>query len=240
MSEPVHDRADDVAAYLLGSLGELEAQAFERHLTSCAVCHDELEQLRPAAEALPRSVTPLVPPAGLKQELLKQVRRDARRDPAGRRRPWRERLPSPVRMRPVMAWISAAFLLAAGIVTGLAVTEMGDGDGGTTIAAEMDSVRAQGASGSLLVPEDDGEGAVLRVHGMPPLAKDESYQVWLARGDERIPQASLFNVRGDGDGSGVVSDRLRGADAVLVTREPAGGSPRPTHEPVLQVPLDGS
>ncbi len=34
---------DDVAAYALGALEPAEAEAFVRHLESCAVCRDELD-----------------------------------------------------------------------------------------------------------------------------------------------------------------------------------------------------
>ena len=37
---------DDIGAYLLGALNDLERQAFERHLTGCSECRDELERLR--------------------------------------------------------------------------------------------------------------------------------------------------------------------------------------------------
>jgi len=239
MSGHGHEHSDNVAPFLLGALSDLEAQAFERHLMSCAACHEELEQLRPAAEALPRSVTPLVAPASLKQSLMEQVRQETPPEPVAPRRPWRERLPSQVRMRPAMALVSAAALLAAGGLIADAVTQSPGNDSGRTVAAKTDSKRVPVASGSLIVPQGEGEGAVLRVHGMPVLGSDKTYQVWLARGDERIPQ-SLFNVSGDGEGSGAVSDRLKGADAVLVTREPAGGGSRPSEKPVVRVPLDGS
>ena len=64
---------DDVGAYLLGALNELERQAFERHLTGCSECQEELERLRPAAEALPGSVVQLQPPPGLKRRLMAEV-----------------------------------------------------------------------------------------------------------------------------------------------------------------------
>ena len=43
MSEHVRHQ-DDVGAYLLGALNDLERQAFERHLRGCAECQEELER----------------------------------------------------------------------------------------------------------------------------------------------------------------------------------------------------
>ena len=57
---------EDMGAYLLGALDERERREFERHLSACAECREEVERLRPAAEALPSSVEQLEPPPGLK------------------------------------------------------------------------------------------------------------------------------------------------------------------------------
>ena len=85
MSTSEHARyADDCGAYLLGALGEHERQAFEAHLAVCAECRQEVDNLRPAADALPRSVTPLSPPPGLKRSLMEVVEREvSRRAAAG-------------------------------------------------------------------------------------------------------------------------------------------------------------
>lgn len=68
---------ENVGAYLLGALPELERQAFERHLERCGDCRSEVERLRPAAEALPRAATPLTPPPRLKTALMQVVEREA-------------------------------------------------------------------------------------------------------------------------------------------------------------------
>src|SRR5687768_4041233 len=80
---------DDVGAYLLGALNELERHAFERHLAGCSECQQELERLRPAAEALPGSVAQLDPPPGLKKRLMAEVEGDSHVVPLRPRRPAR-------------------------------------------------------------------------------------------------------------------------------------------------------
>ena len=73
-----HERYEhDAGAYLLGALNELEAQAFEHHMESCSTCHAEVERLRVAAEALPRSVEQVEAPASLKRSLMRTVRGEA-------------------------------------------------------------------------------------------------------------------------------------------------------------------
>lgn len=244
-----HERYEEnVGAYLLGALPELERQAFERHVERCGDCRSAVERLRPAADALPRAATPLTPPPRLKTALMEVVEREARpparqssdkaaapqRTPSARRR--LTKLLSPgLRMRPAAAWASAAVLLAAGVAGGFALGEGSGDDGAQRLTAQVDETRLPRASAQLVVA-NGGTTAVLQTNAMPSLDADSVYQVWLQRDGDVIPQ-SLFQVGPDGRGAGVVTDGVEDADAVMVTREPAGGSPTPTEKPVLTVEL---
>jgi anti-sigma-K factor RskA len=228
----------DAAAYLLGALSDLERQAYERHLEGCVACREELEHLRPVAEALPRSVAPVRPPETMKQAVMEVVESEAHRDaPAAQpRRSLRGFLPSLTSRGPAVAWVSAAFLLVVGLAVGAGSALLVQGDRGRTVSARVDSVRVPEASGSLTVSHDESDGAILRVHGMPSLSSRETYQVWVQRNGEVVSQ-SIFNVGNDGDGAAAVPDDLEGADAVLVTREPAGGARAPSGRPMVSVDL---
>jgi anti-sigma factor RsiW len=230
-----HDsEGGEAAAYLLGAMPDLERQAFERHMETCVTCREELERLRPAAEALPRSVTPVRPPESLKQAVMETVESEAPAPPP-RRSLW-DRLPSLVSRGPTVAWVSACFLLLVGLGFGAVGATLLSGDDGRTISAKTDSVRVPEATGSLTVSSNVSEGAILRVHGMPSLSRRETYQVWVQRKGEVVAQ-SIFNVGPSGDGAAAVPDDLEGADAVLVTREPAGGSRAPSGRPMVSVAL---
>jgi len=246
-----HDiQEENVGAYLLGALSDSEARRFERHADECPLCTDELERLRPAVDALPRAVVPMDAPASLKTSIIEQVKADV----AERRGATEGRLTRAVRaagdrlslsgrggsrIRPGVAWASAAFVLAVGVAAGFGVQQLSTGgeDGGTrTVAASVDKTRLPSASGRLVVPEGLEDGAVLRVHGMPALENDSTYEVWLERDGEVIAQ-SQFGVGDSGEGAAAVADDLNGADAVLVTREPHGGSKAPSEEPVVKFAL---
>jgi hypothetical protein len=69
---------------------------------------------------------------------------------------------------------------------------------------------------------------------MRPPAPGQVYEVWVRRG-KRIERSSLFNVARDGSGAAAIPQRLDGVDQVMVTREPAGGSDRPTEQPLVRV-----
>ena len=215
MSEHVRHQ-DDVGAYLLGALNDLERQAFERHLRGCAECQEELARLRPAADALPGSVQQFEPPARLKASLMEVVQREARVTELPRRRFTRP--------------LAVAAVLLLGLVVGFGVAQLG-GDETRTVAVTADKALPQ-AGGTLDI--EDGTGT-LQLHDMPELRGPRVYQVWLQHGDQLVP-ARTFVVGASGTGR----VQLRGvddADGVYVTREPRGGAQVPSEDPIVSVPL---
>jgi hypothetical protein len=228
---------EEIGAYLLGALTDLERQAFERHVAGCAECRDELERLRPAADALPRSVEQVEPPPGLKSSLMDVVEREAGErsgaTAALRPRPRRMRLPSLAGVRPVLV----AGALALGVVAGFGVAQLaGGGEDARTVAATIDEGRLPDASASLRIQGDGEDGAILRVNGMPPPGDDRVYQAWVQRDGTVVPQPT-FEVRDDGGGAVAVPDDLSAAQAILVTREPRGGARAPSERPLIRVTL---
>ena len=77
MSRDHEQYEENLGAYLLGALTELESEVFEKHVATCALCRQEFEELRVASEALPRAVEPVVPPASLKKSLMEIVTAEA-------------------------------------------------------------------------------------------------------------------------------------------------------------------
>jgi anti-sigma-K factor RskA len=227
--ERSHERhRDDLAAYALGALGEGEAELRD-HLEGCEECRKELRWLQPAVDLLPRSVAQLRPPPRLRRRLMSTVRAESRaalreRAPARRGRDW-----SALLWRPATA-AAAGVLLAAGIGGGYLLHQPGDE---TSVVAAKAATGAPSASGSL--ERSDGSG-ILRVQGMPELARNQVYEVWVRRGGTMEP-SSLFSVRGNRSGEAAVPGPLEGAEAVLVTKEPRGGSMQPTSHPLLSVSL---
>jgi anti-sigma-K factor RskA len=235
MSAADHERfAGDVGAYVLGALPEAEAAGFQRHLRECEACQEEALRLRPAVEALPRSVARVEPPASLKESLMETVRQEAARTaPADARRPRRGWSWPRVRV-PAFA---AAAALAAGLAIGIGVASLGGDDPDPrTIAAQVDGERLSGAHGTLLVREDEPGRAVLRMSDLPPAGAGRVYEVWVSEGG-RVRPESLFVPHSDGTAVAGIASALEGADAVLVTRERRGGVANPTEDPVISVPL---
>jgi hypothetical protein len=226
---------EDVGAYLLDALPDLDRQAFERHLAGCPECREDVEWLRPAADALPRSVEPVAPPPSLKKSLMESIRDDAL-EPEPVRRRLAARLPAPFRVRPALAWAGAALLLAAGLVTGFGVGRALDEDGVRTLAAEVDRAELPRASASLSLSDDGEKGAILRLNRMPSAGRGRVYQAWVQRQGEVVRQPT-FETGRDGAGAVALPGDLSDAEAVLVTRERRGGARAPSEDPVLRVRL---
>jgi anti-sigma-K factor RskA len=219
---------DEVGAYLLGALSDAERASFEGHLVDCPECRHEVERLRPAADMLPRSVEQVEPPPSLKRSLMEVVEREAKEhDGAPERVSLGERLRELLggSLRPAL--VGAAVVLA--VAVGFGVAQLG-GEDTRTITAQT---TLPDASGSLKVHDDD---AILEVRGMPSLEQGRVYQAWVQR-DGMIEPEPTFEVGADGRGVVAVPEDLSEADAVMVTREPSGGSRAPSEKPILTVTL---
>ena len=238
---------DDVGAYLLGALNDLERQAFESHAASCDDCRQEVERLRPAVGALPRTVEQVEPPPGLKRSLMEVVEREARERhareapvlaPEVPARAARAPLPLGERLRRLFDPVRPGMALAAvtlALLADFGVAQLIGGDT-RTVVAEVDETRIAGASARLSVEGDGEDGGTLRVDGLPPPAAGQVYQTWIQRDGKVVPQPT-FEVGEDGAGAVPVTADLSDADAVLVTREPRGGARTPSEPPVLSAPL---
>jgi anti-sigma-K factor RskA len=236
--------ADAAGAYVLGAMPEDERRQYEAHLEGCELCREEVEDLRPAAEALPVASMPIAPPASLKGRIMVEVEReaallaeagpDADRPRPRRRRRWAfssgwnvttgaAALPSRWRLAP-----AAAALLAVGVLAGFVVAGIGGG-GTETFRATIDSAQVPGAQAELQIK--DGE-ATLIAEGLPE--PEGAYQVWLMPEDGDTPQPSVLILPRNGRATAAVPG-AEDAAAVLVTREPKQGSRTPSEEPFLTV-----
>jgi anti-sigma factor RsiW len=225
-----HERyQEDLGAYLLGALEPAEQAAFEGHLAGCSDCRADLEELRVAADALPRSVEPFAPPPSLKRSLMEAVREDARPE----RQPLLARLGIDrlfAGIRPGIALAGAAVLVVLAVVVGTQLS--GGGDGQRVVAGVVDRSRVPDATATVTLPKDRNGPAQLRVTGMPRPKPGQVYEIWLKRGDQVQP-GPLFNTDHAGTGAGAIPDDLEGVDAVLVTRERTGGAKRPSEAPII-------
>jgi anti-sigma-K factor RskA len=228
----------DLAAYLLGALEAEESAAMERHLEGCERCRDELRWLQPAVDLLADTVPQQEPPEGLRARLLAEVRSDAaeletltadgaaRQTEAPRRR---SGLPG-FFLRPAVALASVALLGA--VIGGYALS----GGGGGSATTTTETVAQNGGLQATL--ESSGDSGTLELTGLEQAPPGRVYQAWVQKGD-RIEPGPLFDASRNGSAQTALTHQLSGADMVMVSLEPQGGSMQPTTAPIVAVTLPG-
>ena len=237
---------DSVGAYVLRALPDDEEIAFEAHLASCPVCRDQVEDLRMATESLALLAPPVVAPENLRARVMQVVEQEAAllraagpeadmpRARSATAAPRRRRISLDWLMKPAFALPAAVLLLAIGAIAGLAGRQGPDTDPGiTSVRAKVNAEAAPNAKVHLQVGPG---GATLVAENLPEPPRGRVYQVWVKRPDiDPEPTSTLFMPRRDGSAAAAVPGSLEGVDAVLVSHEPPGGSPKPTSQPILQV-----
>jgi hypothetical protein len=245
MNEHEHDsRLEEVAAFAIGGLDPDRVEELEKHLAGCKRCQEEMRWLSPAVQALPEAVERQAPPPALKQRLMAEVRADAAAEERrARTEEHRERAASRLGIgewlrglniggltwKPLAGLALAILVIAGGI--GYAVGN-GGGSGGThTWEVEPGS---NGIAAKVVTEEDRGE---LHLTGVEPLPKGRILEAWVERDGivEAVP--ALFAPDHAGRASTTI-ENMKNVSAVMVTREPAGGSKKPTTKPVVAVPIE--
>jgi anti-sigma-K factor RskA len=227
MTEGGHSRwREAVAAHLLGALEPGEAAELERHVAGCAECQADLRRLRPAVDLLAEGVEQVEPPPRLRAEVLGQARAERSQAAApGRQMPFSRRMWA---WRPALGL--AAVALVAAVLAGYAIRgeDGGGGDATTVAAGAAPAVTAQ------LVME--GDSATLRLANVGRMPDDRVLEAWVQRDGEVERAGGLFAPDSEGRAVATIPD-MEGVEAVMVTREPEGGSELPTSAPLVTVEM---
>lgn len=244
-----------IGPYVLGACGPEEEQSVQQHLLVCESCRQEFESLAPVRVALLDAPPAARPGPAMKDAIMARVREEASlfeaAQPAGSAppagvEPSSSAVPpaSPRRsafasalLRPTRIAALAAVLVA--VIVGVAVL----GNGGssspdqTTVQAQV--VRSAAPKGKADMVMTAGKpGAKLELSDFPAAGNGRQYQVWLQSGsDAPRPTKVLFDVDESGHATAEIPQALDKVDNVLVTSEPAGGSPAPTRNPVVQAAI---
>ncbi|PZT68254.1 hypothetical protein DN402_08135 [Streptomyces sp. SW4] len=236
----------DVGAYVLHALPADEEAAFENHLAGCADCRREADELSTAAARLVVADV-RAPSEDVRRRVLERiatVRQDRPVAVVARRHRRRQR---------TLRLATAASLAAAAALGGVAWWQHTEADDARqraaaataetralsgVLAAPDAAVRTGALSGggtaSVVASRAEGRAAFVAA-GLPPLGDGRVYELWYAESGRYRPAGLLGAV--DGRGTRVLDGPMGGATAVCVTVEPAGGSPRPTSDPLVYVSL---
>ncbi len=227
-------------AFVLGALPEEERRELEEYLASHPERQAEIGELGAVAGLLALSPQEQEPPPELRRRIMDTVEVEAVR-PRASRRSWLAWIGELLSVRNLA--LGAAALLVIGLFSWNMVLqgEMQD------LQGRVQSLQSQPQAPQMVELEGteqqaraelvtlEGDRVVLVAEDMPPVPEDKTYQIWVIEDD--IPKPSGLFEPGEGSVAAVVEHPLDEADAVAVTIEPEGGSPKPTSDPMLAAKL---
>jgi hypothetical protein len=242
MTNHDHDtRLEEVAAYAIGALDPERVDDLRTHLEDCDRCQAELRWLAPAVQALPEAVERRSPPPALRERLMTEVRADAAAE--SKRARQEERRERAAERGGFGEWLSglriggltwkplagmAAVVLVVAVIAGYAI-----GTGGSS-SHTWERAQPNGIEAKVI---KEGERGELHLADVKQLPEGKVLEAWVMRGNTVEPVPALFAPDDEGNASTTIED-LKDVSAVLVTREPAGGTKTPTTTPIVEVPLE--
>jgi anti-sigma-K factor RskA len=259
MSEMNHERFEDLRdTYVLGALPEDERRSFELYLAAHPERQAEIDELGAVAGLLAFSPQEQEPSPELRSRVMEVVEAEA--EPRRvRRRSAFERVGNFLSVRNLA--LGAAALLVVGLLSWnvLLQGQIQDLQGQVTDErGQVQKLQRQLADAQDQQPlqqtqtiklegtwADQGANAevasihknqiILVAKNMPSVPEDRTCQIWVIKGD--VPEPSgLFQPDGNMMATPITNSLSQG-DVIAVTVEPAGGSERPTSDPVLQAEL---
>jgi anti-sigma-K factor RskA len=234
MNQPNEQLKETAAAYVLGALPELEIQAFRKDVMRDCELGRYVESLESVGDVLLASAPEVDVPDSLGMAIMAEARRDLEvadlitSPRAGQAAPASRGRWSWVR-KPAVGFAAAAVLIVAAFGIGQSIGGNDQPAAPTVASSSFEAGKGSEATGKVVPISGGEEGAVVKVAGLEPNIGSDVYELWIARGD-KVTRSSLFSVNSKGVGVSAVPENISDADAVMITREPAGGSEQPTSD----------
>ncbi|MEE1794085.1 anti-sigma factor [Streptomyces sp. BE308] len=233
-------------AYALHALPDSERHEFERHLDDCEACAQEVRELSATAARLGLAVS-VQPPHELRARVLREITAVRQESPAHARGS-SARDERSGRAGRWSAYALAACVAAAAAFGGIAVWQnqvaqdaRHEADRAQRQSEQLAQVLsapdartssgelAGGARGTVVVSQSR-DRAVFLASGMARPPGGKVYQLWF-NDSGTMRSAGLMNPSAT-DGAVLLDGPVDGASGMGITVEPAGGSERPTSDPV--------
>ncbi|MFI5662828.1 anti-sigma factor domain-containing protein [Streptomyces sp. NPDC051684] len=238
-------------AYALHALSDDERADFEQHLAHCEACAQESAELTATAARLGLAAT-AAPRPELRGRVLRRITTVRQESPRERALSRAGRTAGAGR-RLLPRWALAACFVAASALGGTAAWQYERAEdaqqqarqaeaGNDRIAAVLAAPDARtgsarlgdGASGTVVVSKSQ-DRAVFIASGMAHPPQGKVYQLWYDDGGTMRSAGLMDTARSDQ--AVLLSGGVDGASGMGITVEPAGGSDRPTTDPVALMPL---
>ncbi len=259
MSEMNNERFEDLRdAYVLGALPEEERRSFEDHLAAHPERQAEIDDLSAVAGLLAFSPHEQEPSPELRNRVMEMVEAEAEPRHVSRRSVF-ARIGDYLDVRSLA--LGAATLLVIGLLSWnvLLQGQVQDLQGQVqeaqdqrqNLQAQIEEAQDQRQVQQSQTIELEGSWAdqganaevasihenkiILVAKNMPSVPEDRTCQIWVINDD--VPKPSgLFQPDGNMTAA-PVTNSITKADVIAVTVEPAGGSEKPTSDPVLSAEL---
>jgi anti-sigma-K factor RskA len=237
MSEMNNERFEDLKdAYVLGALPEEERRSFEDYLAAHPERQAEIDELGAVAGLLAFSPQEQEPSPELRSRVMEVVEAEAE--------------PRRVRGRSTFARVGdflsvrslalgAAALLVIGLLSWNVLLQnqvqdlqgqVADAQAHKSKTIELKGSWAEQGATAEVASMQENE-IILVARNMPSVPEDRTCQIWVIKGE--VPKPSgLFQPDENGTAT-PITNSIRKADVIAVTVEPAGGSKKPTSDPVL-------
>jgi len=229
--------------YVIGEMEDDEKEVLAKHVQSCDMCRQELENLQKAWQAIPLELDEVDVPADLKAEVMGAIFPPETTKPQAA--PWWKQVWTGVRLRPQTV-VTTFLLLAVGAlgVQNLQLhRQLQAFEHQGTAPAQVLQVYAlrpadpvmQTAKGNVwLMQQGSTKKLVLHMQGLEVTKGEEAYQVWLIHEGKRR-SAGVFLV--DEQGNGVLTYELQAQqppfEAIGITLEPDANGQQPRGKKVL-------
>jgi anti-sigma-K factor RskA len=247
-------------AYAMDAISAPDRERFERHLTGCQECAQEIASLREATALLGAAAAePL--PAGLKERVMAaaavtrqqppvdEAAANAPRDPVKARvGSWLRSLTWRGRLALAAAGAAATAVLAVAVVFGVANGSMQQQlDQAQTSSqqiavvltaqdAMMTTGPVAGGGSATIVMSSARHALVFTAQGLRTLPASRGYELWLI-GPAGTRSAGMLPAGSHGMTGPVIASGLRQGDHLALTAGPAGGSTQPSTPMMLYVTL---
>jgi hypothetical protein len=238
-----HEELESIAALdALGAATGEESAALHTHLGGCFTCRRARHAYGEAAALLALDLTPVAPPAWMRQRIAREVGSIAGES---RRNGWWLAAAASLLVLLLLGWREREVRLSrareADQRTILAQLENENARLSAEIAALASAdTRTIALSGQEIAPaasarvflEPSRRRALVFFHDLPANPGDKSYQLWIIRADQPAPvSAGVFDVSKDGKASISIENLPVAAEikALAVTLEARGGVDQPTN-----------
>jgi anti-sigma-K factor RskA len=226
------DVDEALAAYAADGLEAEEQCDVASHLAECRNHDEELKALRQDFAGLAAGAEPVEPPPSLRASLLEAFDREAGAGAPHEAERATLKPATPGTRLTTAAWFGYA-LAAALLVLAVGLGAWGasrDGSG-----EDVQVLTTQDATGSLRLTYLPQQGLGVIDVELPAVAEGQAYQAW---GIDAEGNAESLGVLPAASGRVALDGDLRGATAVALSVEPAGGSVAPTSDPILVTALN--